>query len=74
MTPGEVYECVALIRDLDLQPRNYWAADLYQILENEDMLRNRIQCDLRMLSKRNHSRNYVYIPDCCGIQGTIEFE
>lgn len=73
MTPGEVYECVALIRDLDLQPRNYWASDLYQILENEEMLRNRIQCDMRELSKRNHSRKYVSASDCYHVCGEIEF-
>lgn len=74
MNNSEILECVALIRDLDLQPRNYWASDLFQILENEEMLRNRIQCDLRELSKRNHSRKYVSASDCDYLHGTIEFE
>lgn len=73
MTLTEINESVALIRDLDLVPRNYWAADLYQILENEDMLRNRIECDLREFSKRNHSRKYVSASDCDYLQGTLEF-
>lgn len=74
MTLTEINECVALILDLDLQPRNYWAADLFQILENEEMWRNRIECDLRELSKRNHSRKYVSASDCDYLQGTLEFE
>lgn len=72
MNPVEINECVALILDLGLVPRNYWASDLYQILENEEMRRNRIECDLRLLSKRNHSRKYVSASDCDYLQGTLE--
>lgn len=68
-------EVKALILDLDLVPRNYWASDFYQILENEEVARNRTLCDLRLLSKRNHSRKFdVFAPNGHNVQATIEFE
>lgn len=71
----ETREIALLIIDLDLVPRNYWAADFYQILENEEIVRNRIECDLRLLSKRNHSRSYdVFASSNHNVQASIEFE
>lgn len=54
--PSSVGEILNLIIDLDLQPRNILASDVYQILENicEDTESQSI--DLSLLSKRNHSR------------------
>lgn len=54
--PSSVGEILNLIIDLDLQPRNILASDVYQILENirEDTESQSI--DLALLSKRNHSR------------------
>lgn len=54
-------EIFALIRDLDLVPRNYYASDFFQILENEQVRANRIKCDLRALSERNHRRKIQYL-------------
>ena len=68
-------EIVALISDLDLRPLNYWASDFYQILENEDIRRNRIKCDLREMYKRNHKlkySQYVYPSDCGDLFGSLE--
>lgn len=67
-------EIVALIHDLDLVPRNFEARDFYQILENEQMRRNRIECDLRALSNRYHKRNKdVLAPYGYHVSGTLEF-
>lgn len=54
--PSSVGEILNLIIDLDLQPRNILASDVYQILENirEDTESQSI--DLDLLYKRNHSR------------------
>lgn len=69
------WEIIELIRDLELVPCNYWASDFYQILENEEVRRNRIECDLRALSNRNHKRNTdVLAPYGYHVSASLEFE
>lgn len=64
---SNVKEIVSLIRDLDLVPRNYEASVFFDIVELEDLSRNRIMCDLRALSYRNSRKRkpnpYVLAPD-----------
>lgn len=71
--PSSVGEILNLIIDLDLQPRNILASDVYQILENicEDTESQSI--DLALLSKRNHSRpKDVYSSNYCDLFGETQ--
>lgn len=71
----EALEILGLIIDLELVPRNAEARDCYQLLENELERRNRIECDLRQMYKRNHSRKKdVLAPFGYHLSGTLEFE
>lgn len=68
-------QIIALIIDLELVPRNAEARDFYQLLENELEWRNRIECDLRQMYNRNHSRKKdVLAPFGYYLSGTLEFE
>lgn len=70
----KVKEMMALVRDFGLVPRNVEARDFYQILENEEIRRNRIECDLRALHNRNYKRNTdVLAPFGHNVSGTLEF-
>lgn len=65
---------ISLVRDLGLVPRNAEARDFYQILENEEIRRNRMECDLRVLHNRNYKRNIdVLAPFGYHVSGTLEF-
>lgn len=71
--PSSVGEILNLIIDLDLQPRNIFASDVYQILENirEDTESQSI--DLALLYKRNHSRpKDVYPANYCDLFGEAQ--
>lgn len=71
---AQVKEMIALVRDLELVPRNAYARDFYQILENEENRRNRIECDLRDLHNRNFKRKTdVLAPFGYNVSGTLEF-
>lgn len=67
-------EMIALVCELGLVPCNAEARDFYQILENEEIRRNRIECDLRALHNRNYNRNTdVLAPFGYHVSGTLEF-
>lgn len=73
MINDDFREIIALIRDLDLQPRNYFASMYYDAVELEDFMRNRNECDMRDLHNRNYKRKKdVLAPYGYHVSGTLE--
>lgn len=71
---SQTLETLALIQDLGLVPRNLAASEFYQILENDEIMRIRIECDMRALSNRNRCKNKdVLAPYGYNVSGTLEF-